>query len=95
MNRPPQKRKSLTGVTREAPPIHTTIALENNRIGIVAGSSAERKRSVALCRRQLAAAGATLVELDGGRFMVCCGGFSRHCGELSDVQLLIRNARAG
>ena len=95
MNRPPQKEKhpGSSGVSS----IQTTNTAIDYEFAakIIAADSGERKRSVALCRRQLAAAGATLVELDGGRFMVCCGGFSRHCGELSDVQLLIRNARAG
>ncbi len=93
MSRPPQKEKhpGSSGVSS----IQTTATLENDRIGIVAGSSADRKRSVALCRRQLAAAGATLVELSDTSFMVACGRFSRHCQELADVQALIRNARAG
>ena len=93
MNRSRQKEKrpEVSG----APSIQTTATLENDRSEIVDGSSAERKRSVALCRRQLAAAGATLVELSDASFMVVCGSFSRHCQEIADVQSLLRNARAG
>ena len=95
MNRPRQKEKrpEVSG----APSIQTTATLENDRSEIIDANTDARKRSetIARCRRQLASAGAQLLELSNGSFLVCAGGFSRHAQELSDVQELLRSAGAG